>query len=93
LTNAVARERGIAAYNAWLPLERIRPAHIAQTQWEEKFAWPANDKPPYPPLAHRALRAVFTYLAVVLIIAGLLQVFTPFPALSWLGRTVGLLPM
>jgi len=93
LTNAVARERGIAAYNAWLPLERIRPAHIAQTQWEEKFAWPANDKPPYPPLAHRALRAVLTYLAVVLIIAGLLQVFTPFPALSWLGRTVRLLPM
>ncbi len=25
LANAIARERGIAAYQAWLPLERIRP--------------------------------------------------------------------
>jgi hypothetical protein len=28
LRNAIARERGIIAYRAWLPLERIRPAHI-----------------------------------------------------------------
>jgi hypothetical protein len=34
LTNAIARERGIAAYRAWLPLERIRPAQIAQEKWE-----------------------------------------------------------
>lgn len=40
LTNAIARERGIAAYRAWLPLERIRPAHISQEQWEETYAWP-----------------------------------------------------
>ena len=26
LRSAIARERGIAAYRAWLPLERIRPA-------------------------------------------------------------------
>ncbi len=39
LANAIARERGIAAYRAWLPLERIRPAHIAQEKWEETFAW------------------------------------------------------
>ena len=35
LRNAIARERGVAAYRAWLPLERIRPAHIPQQQWEE----------------------------------------------------------
>jgi hypothetical protein len=87
LRNAIARERGIAAYRAWLPLERIRPAHIAQEKWEERFAWPADNKPPYPPLIYRVLRAVFTYFAVLMIIAVLLQVFTPFPALTWLGKT------
>jgi len=50
LTNAIGRERGIAAYRAWLPLERIRPANIAQEKWEEKFAWPADGKPPFPEL-------------------------------------------
>jgi len=48
LRNAIARERGIEAYRAWLPLERIRPAHIAQEKWEERFAWPADGKPPIP---------------------------------------------
>jgi hypothetical protein len=46
LRNAIARERGIAAYRAWLPLESIRPAHIAQEKWEERFAWPSDDGPP-----------------------------------------------
>src|SRR5207249_8843581 len=73
LRNAIARERGIAAYRAWLPLERIRPTHIAQEKWKERFAWPADDKPPYPPLTHRVVRAVVTYLAVVLTIRGLLH--------------------
>jgi hypothetical protein len=91
LTNAIARERGIAAYRAWLPLESIRPADIAQEKWEERFAWPADGKPPYPPLAHRVVRAVVTYLAVVLTIAALLQAFTPFPALTWLGKTARML--
>ena len=91
LTNTIARERGIAAYRAWLPLERIRPAHIAQEKWEERFAWPADNKPPYPPLTHRVVRAGVTYLAVVLIFAALLQAFTPFPALTWLGKTAKML--
>jgi hypothetical protein len=91
LTNAIARERGIAAYRAWLPLERIRPAHIAQEKWEEMFAWPADNKPPYPPLMHRVLRVVVTYLAVLLIFVALLQAFTPFPALSWLGKMARML--
>jgi hypothetical protein len=86
LTNAIARQRGIAAYRAWLPLERIRPPHISQPQWEERFAWPADDKPPYPPFMHRALRGVVIYLAVGLFIATLLQAFTPFPALIWLSK-------
>jgi hypothetical protein len=91
LRNAIARERGIAAYRAWLPLERIRPAHIAQEKWEERFAWPADDKPPYPPLTHRVARAIVTYLAVLLTIAALLQAFTPFPALTWLGKIAKML--
>src|SRR5512140_1730445 len=49
LRNAIARERGIAAYRAWEPFERIRPASVPQPAWEEKFAWPADNKPPYPP--------------------------------------------
>jgi len=91
LANAIARERGIAAYRAWLPLERIRPANIAQEKWEERFAWSADGKPPYPPFAHRVVRAIVAYLAVVLTVAALLQGFTPFPALTWLGRTVRML--
>ncbi len=91
LTNAIARERGIAAYRAWLPLERIRPAHIAQERWEERFAWPADGKPPYPPLGHRVVRAVVTYLAALLTVAALLEAFTPFPALTWLGKTARML--
>jgi hypothetical protein len=91
LRNAIARERGIAAYRAWLPLERIRPAHIAQEKWEERFAWPADNRPPYPPLIYRVVRAVLIYFAVLMIIAVLLQVFTPFPALTWLGRTARIL--
>jgi hypothetical protein len=50
LRNAIARERGIEAYRAWVPFERIRPAHIPQEKWEQAFAWPANNQPPYPPL-------------------------------------------
>ena len=65
LRNAIARERGIAAYHAWVPLERIRPANIPQEQWEETFAWPANNEPPYPPLAQRILRGVMgAYLQI-----------------------------
>ena len=30
LRNAIARERGIAAYRAWVPFERIRPASVPQ---------------------------------------------------------------
>ena len=86
LRNAIARERGIAAYRAWLPFERIRPAEIPQPVWEEAFAWPANNEPPYPPLAHRMLLALISNVAVVLAIAVALQVLTPFPVLTWLGH-------
>ena len=85
LRNAIARERGIAAYRAWVPFERIRPPNIPQPQWEEAFAWPADNKPPYPPLAQRVLLAVFSNVAVLVGLAILLQVFTPFPVLTWLG--------
>jgi len=85
LRNAIARERGIAAYRAWVPFERIRPVNIPQEKWEETFAWPANNEPPYPSLARRILQAAIRYLAVFLFAALLLQLFTPFPILTWLG--------
>ena len=85
LRNAIARERGIAAYRAWVPFERIRPVNIPQEKWEETFAWPANNEPPYPSLARRILQTAISYLAVFLVAAILLQLFTPFPVLTWLG--------
>jgi hypothetical protein len=84
LRRVIARERGITAYRAWVPLERIRPANVSQREWEESFAWPANNKPPYPPLANRLLRGVFLYGTMLLIGIFLLQVFTPFPVLTWI---------
>src|ERR1700687_3064810 len=92
LRNAIARERGIAAYRAWVPFERIRPTNISQDKWEEAFAWPANDDPPYPPLAQRMMRGVVSYVTVVLLAAVLLQVFTPFPVLTWLGKLTKVFP-
>jgi len=86
--NAIAKERGIDAYRAWLPLETIRPAHVSQRAWEEEFAWPPDNRPPYPPLAQRVLRATLSYAAAVAIILILLQVFTPFPVLSWLASVI-----
>lgn len=91
LRNSLARERGIAAYRAWEPLEAIRPPNIPQEKWEETYAWPPNNKPPYPPLAHRLLRDAVSYVLVILIIAALLQWLTPLPVLSWLGRLAKML--
>ncbi len=92
LRNSIARERGIAAYQAWEPLERIRPPHISQEIWEEAFAWPANNKPPYPPLPHRLLRGAIGYVVVLGALATALQLFTPLPALTWLGDLAKRLP-
>ncbi|MBI3703063.1 MAG: hypothetical protein HY244_04230 [Rhizobiales bacterium] len=91
LRNTIARERGIAAYRAWLPFERIRPASIPQPEWEERFAWPADNTPPYPPLAHRILRGTIGYVAVIVAAAVLLQVFTPFPVLTWFSAIIKML--
>jgi hypothetical protein len=84
LRNAIARERGIEAYRAWLPFERIRPTHISQRDWEETFAWPPNNRPPYPPLGHRIIRGILSYAAVIVGVALLLQFFTPLPVLTWI---------
>ena len=91
LRNAIARERGIAAYRAWVPFEKIRPADIPQERWEEAFAWPANNKPPYPPLAQRMLFGVIINVAVVLAIAVALQVLTPLPVLTWFVQLIKML--
>ncbi len=84
LRSAIAHERGIGAYRAWLPLERIRPTNVSQHAWEETYAWPRDDKPPYPPLARRVLRVIGAYLGLFLLVVMLLQAFTPLPALEWL---------
>jgi hypothetical protein len=83
LRNSIARERGIGAYRAWEPFERIRPQNVSQHDWEEAFAWPPNNRPPYPPLGHRMLRGILSYVAIILIAALALQFFTPFPVLTW----------
>jgi hypothetical protein len=88
LRRTIARERGIAAYRAWLPLERIRPADYTQPVWEEEFAWPADGGAPYPPLGTRVVRDTLSYAAVLAGVAVLLQFFTPFPVLSWLEKLV-----
>jgi hypothetical protein len=88
LRNAIARERGIAAYRAWVPFERIRPTNIPQDQWEETYAWPANNKPPYLPLAQRIMRSVIGYVLVILGAAVMFQAFTPLPVLRWLGELI-----
>lgn len=88
LRNTIARERGIAAYRAWLPLERIRPADCPQEAWEEQFAWPKDNKPPYPPLHWRILREAFAYVILIVLLAVLIQVFTPFPVLNWIGARI-----
>jgi hypothetical protein len=84
LRNVIARERGIAAYRAWLPFERIRPTHCSQRDWEEEFAWPPNNQPPYRSLTHRVFRGILFYGFLILLAAVLLQVFTRFSVLTWL---------
>ena len=86
LRNAIARERGIAAYRAWEPLERIRPAEVTQEKWEEAFAWPSDNSPPYPSLPVRLLRGLIGYAIVLGGAAVLIQEFTPFPIVSWIGE-------
>lgn len=88
LRNSVARERGIAAYRAWLPLEAIRPPNYPQDKWEQEFAWPADNKPPYPPLWQRILRETISTVVVLAVVAVLLQYLTPFPMLSWIRELI-----
>jgi hypothetical protein len=88
LRNAIARERGIAAYRAWLPLERIRPRDCPQEVWEKQFAWPEGDKPPYPPLHWRILREIVAYVILIVLVAVLIQLFTPFPVLTWIRERI-----
>ena len=68
------------------------PEHISQRAWEEKFAWPPNDEPPYLPLGQRILRAAAAYTAAVFVILVLLQLFSPFPVLRWIAAAAGFSP-
>jgi hypothetical protein len=89
LRGVIARQRGISAYRAWLPLESIRPADIPQRDWEEQFAWPPNNQPPYPPLRKRVLMGTLLYAAAIAVVLVVLQTFSPFPVLNWLAAAVG----
>lgn len=89
LRNPIARSRGVAAYRAWLPLERIRPEHISQQAWEEEFAWPPHNKPPYLPLGQCALRASVVYAFVLVLVLAGLQLFTPFHVVNLLVTAFG----
>ncbi|MGA8079563.1 MAG: hypothetical protein WB868_19500 [Xanthobacteraceae bacterium] len=91
LRSSIAHERGIEAYRAWVPLERIRPEGIPQEQWEATYAWPPDNKPPYPPLWERILHGAVSYVVVIVGAAVLLQYFTPFPVLTWCKTLVGAL--
>jgi hypothetical protein len=84
LRNTIARERGIEAYRAWEPLEHIRPANVPQTVWEERFAWPANNRPPYPNLWWRIAFETASFLLLVLLILVLLQEVVGLPVFAWL---------
>lgn len=84
LRSSIAHDRGIEAYRAWLPLERIRPAAIPQEQWEATYAWPPDDRPPYPPLWQRVVHGIVSYIVVIVVLAVALQYFTPLPVLTWL---------
>jgi len=88
LRRTIARERGIAAYRAWLPLERIRPDGYTQAVWEEEFAWPADGSAPYPSLPARMATNTLSYAVVLAAVAVVLQFFTPFPVISWLEKLV-----
>jgi hypothetical protein len=88
LRNSIARERGIAAYQAWVPLETIRPPDYPQDKWEQEYAWPADNKPPYPPLWQRILRETISAVVILAVVAVALQYFTPFPVLIWLRELV-----
>jgi hypothetical protein len=85
LRNAIARERGIEAYRAWEPLEHIRPPDVPQPVWEERFAWPANNRPPYPSLWWRVAFEVVSFLLLVLLILVLLQEVVGLPVFAWLA--------
>ncbi len=84
LRSTIARERGIAAYKAWLPLERIRPKQIPQADWETRFAWPADDRPPYSPWPQRAALAIASYAILLSVAAVLIHLLTPLPIVTWL---------
>ncbi|MGB7037802.1 MAG: hypothetical protein WBD71_20015 [Xanthobacteraceae bacterium] len=91
LRSSIAHERGIQAYRAWLPLERIRPVSIPQEQWEATYAWPPDNRPPYPPLWERIVHGLLSYIIVIVGAAVLVQYFTPLPVLTWFKSLVGAL--
>ncbi len=90
LRSSIAHERGIEAYRAWLPLERIRPDGIPQEEWEATYAWPPDNRPPYPPLWQRIVHGVLSYIIVIVGAGLLVQYFTPFPVIAWIGRLTGI---
>jgi hypothetical protein len=88
LRNVIAKERGITAYRAWLPLERIRPPQIPQAKWEEQYGWPADNSPPYPNLLHRFVRHFISYVLIIIFISLIIEAYTPFPVFTWIVQLI-----
>jgi len=85
--NSIARERGIAAYRAWLPLEAHKAGRLPASGMGGRVRLAGEQRAALPPLPQRilhgaSLHAVFGGAAV------LLQYFTPFPVLTWLRGLV-----
>jgi hypothetical protein len=57
---------------------------MPEAQWEAIYAWPPDGRPPYPPLMQRFVFGLTINIAVVAAILILLQLFTPFPVVTWL---------
>lgn len=88
LRNVIAKERGITAYRAWLPLERIRPSQVPQSVWEERYGWPADNSPPYPNLLHRFIRHLISSLIAIIVISLIIEAYTPFPIFTWIVQLI-----
>ena len=64
LRSAIARERGIGAYRAWVPLGAHQAgARFRSANGKRDLPGRANNQPPYPPLRHRLLRGMLFYAA------------------------------
>jgi hypothetical protein len=71
--NAIARERGIAAYRAWVPFERIRPDNIPRRKNGKRHLLGRQQQTTLPSASATHTARVISYVAVILVAAVLLR--------------------